>query len=210
MKSSNLHDGYDFILTFDSTRGWLSIKELDWKQVRLHVLQLPLDITPESGNLITYNACISACEKAGEWAIALVLFQEVFQHLQAETLNQLTWVWCACGVLVAYPFGTRGRPVAVPLLTMFLFFSGLQMIEIRISSCDAGGIFSVQSCCCWPWWWWWWWGWCLLLSASNPRQAMLSPPNLSIWEMHQGIDIPLTSGPSKMVTTECLNKIYCR
>ena len=168
-------------------------------------LQLPLDITPESGNLITYNACISACEKAGEWAIALVLFQEVFQHLQADTLNQLTWVWCACGVLVAYHtilFGTGEGQSQFHSWQSSFFFSLLQMIEIRISSCDAGGSFSVQSCCWWRWWWCWWWGWCLLLSASNPRQTMLSPPNLSIWEMHQCIDIPLTSGPSKMVSTE--------
>lgn len=35
-----------------------------------------------SGNLITCNACISTCEKAGEWRAALGLLGEILQHMQ--------------------------------------------------------------------------------------------------------------------------------
>lgn len=194
MKSQHLHDGYDFILTFDSTRGWLSINEPDWKQVRLHVT--PTTFRHHSRiRKLDHLQCVHQCMwKSGGMGNSPGIVPRGLPAPTGRNLEPIDMgvvcLWCACGISY-YPFWNRGRPVAVPLLAMFLCFSGLQMIIISISSC-AGGIFSVQS----------WWGWCLLLSASNPRQEMLSPPNLSIWEMHQCIDIPLTSGPSKMVTTE--------
>ena len=64
----------------------------------------PSRFWPAPGNMVTYNTCISACEKAGEWEAALGLFQEILEHLQAHLAGKGWFMVSYEWLMVIYDF----------------------------------------------------------------------------------------------------------